>query len=99
MTWDHARFVDFVRTHAPPAERSNLLQAAQRPYSSDYPKIFLTYYSMPDWLDVFSSRSMHDPAILHPKTTLQHRLATTPFHQMIGEYKHAAKKHQDKVAE
>src|SRR5260370_32347346 len=30
---------------------------------------------------------------------LDKRLGTTPFDHMIAEYKHAAKKHQDKVAE
>jgi hypothetical protein len=83
MSWDHEQYVDFVTRHSPAAVRAGLLRAASKPYGDKYPKIFLTYYSMPDWLDVFS---------------FEKRLTTVSFTQMIGEYKHAAQKHQDNVA-
>jgi len=99
MSWDHERFVDFVRKHAPSAEQGSLVPAASKPYSGKHPKIVLTYYSMPDWLDVFSSAAAHDRGLAQPHVEFQKRLGTTPFNRMIAEYKHAAKKYQDKVAE
>jgi hypothetical protein len=49
---------------------------------------------MPDWLDVFSSKPK---SLASPDVRLDSRLGKVPLSQMIGEYKHAAQKHQDKV--
>jgi hypothetical protein len=102
MSWDHQQYVDFINKHAPAADRKSLLQASSKPFvSKDIPKrgkppkIFVTYYSMPDWLDIFSSPPK---SLAAPNVRLDSRLGNTPFHQIIGEYKHAAQKHQDKVA-
>jgi len=63
MSWDHQQYVDFIKKHAPAAVRSSLLQANSKPFvpkdnpkPGKPPKIFATYYSMPDWLDIFSSQ-------------------------------------------
>ena len=65
MRLDHDQLVDYVRKHAPLAERGSLTRAASKPYDAKYPKIFLTYYSMPDWLDVFSPPG-HDRGLAQP---------------------------------
>ena len=66
MSWAHEKFVKYVREHAPLAERGSLTRAASKPYDAKYPKLFLTYYSMPDWLDVFSSNAAHDRGLGAP---------------------------------
>jgi Effector protein len=101
MSWDHEQYVKFVRKQALTAKGGSLflLQAASKPYSDEHSKLFLTYYSMPDWLDVFSSAPSYDRGLARPRMAFDKRLGTTPFDHMIAEYKHAAKKHQDKVAE
>jgi hypothetical protein len=102
MSWDHQQYVDFINKHAPAAVRKSLLQDNSKPFvPKDIPKrgkpprIFVTYYSMPDWLDIFSSPPK---SLASPKVRLDSRLGNTPFDQIIGEYKHAAQQHQDKVA-
>lgn len=101
MSWDHQQYVDFIRKNAPAADRRSLLQANSRPFVSKDapkrgkpPKIFATYYSMPDWLDIFSSPTK---SLASPKVRLDSRLGKVPFGQIIGEYRHAAQQHQDKV--
>ena len=101
MSWDHQEYVDFINKHAPAADRKSLLQASSKPFvpkdipkRGKPPKIFVTYYSMPDWLDIFSSPPK---SLAAPNVRLDSRLGNTPFHQIIGEYKHASQKHQDKV--
>ncbi len=102
MSWDHQQYVDFINKHAPAAVRKSLLQANSKPFvpkdipkRGKPPKIFVTYYSMPDWLDIFSSPPK---SLASPKVRLDSRLGNTPFDHIIGEYKHAAQQHQDKVA-
>ena len=99
MSWSHEKFVDYVRKHAPLAERGSLTRAATKPYDAKYTKIFLTYYSMPDWLDVFSTNAAHDRGLAHPHVAFQDRLGKTPFYRMIAEYKHAMKKYQDTISD
>jgi hypothetical protein len=101
MSWDHQQYVDFIKKHAPAAVRSSLLQANSKPFvpkdnpkPGKPPKIFATYYSMPDWLDIFSSQPK---SLASPTVRLDSRLGKAPFDQIIGEYKHAAQLHQDKV--
>ena len=101
MSWDHQKYVDFIKKEAPAADRSSLLQASSRSFTpKDAPKrgkppqIFVTYYSMPDWLDIFSSPPKSKAS---PNVRLDSRLGKVPFSQMIGEYRHAAQQHQDKV--
>ena len=59
----------------------------------------MTYYSMPDWLDVFSTTAAHDNGLAHPHVAFQKRLGKTPFNRMIAEYKHAVKKYHDKITD
>jgi Effector protein len=86
---DYQQFANFIRTNAPTAQRASLLTANSRPFAdkngptAGKAKIFLTYYSMPDWLDIFNFEA---------------HLKKGPFDHVIAEYKHAAQKHQDKVA-
>jgi hypothetical protein len=101
MSWDHQKYVDFIKKEAPAADRSSLLQASSRsftpkdaPKRGKHPQIFVTYYSMPDWLDIFSSPPKSKAS---PNVRLDSRLGKVPFSQMIGEYRHAAQQHQDKV--
>ena len=101
MSWDHQKYVDFIKKEAPAADRSSLLQANSRsftpkdpPKRGKSPQIFVTYYSMPDWLDIFSSPPKSKAS---PNVRLDSRLGKVPFSQMIGEYRHAAQQHQDKV--
>jgi hypothetical protein len=101
MSWDHQKYVDFIKKEAPPADRSSLLQANSRsfvpkdlPKRGKPPRIFVTYYSMPDWLDIFSSPPKSKAA---PNVRLDSRLGKVPFSQMIAEYRHAAQQHQEKV--
>ena len=98
MNLDHDELVDFVRKHAPLAERGSLIRAASRPYDPKHPKLFMTYYSMPDWLDVFSSAPGHDRGLAQPHVEFQKRLDKTPFKRLIAEYKYAVKNYHDKVA-
>jgi hypothetical protein len=52
MGWDFQKCIDFIRKNAPKADFSNLMRAASRPYGDKRTKIFLDYYSMPDWLAI-----------------------------------------------
>ena len=81
MRLDHDQLVDYVRKHAPLAERGSLTRAASKPYDAKYPKIFLTYYSMPDWLDVFSTNAAHDRGLGHlrPLRRIDVALLGAPF--------------------
>ena len=101
MSWDHQKYIDFIKKEAPAADRSKLLQTSSKaftpkdpPKRGTPPKIFVTYYSMPDWLDIFSSPPKSKAS---PNVRLDSRLGKVPFSQMIGEYRHAAQQHQDKV--
>lgn len=101
MSWDRQKYVDFIKKEAPAADRSSLLQANSRaftpkdpPKRGKSPQIFVTYYSMPDWLDIFSSPPKSKAS---PNVRLDSRLGKAPFSQMIGEYRHAAHQHHDKV--
>lgn len=57
MDYDDA--VGFVRKHAFPSERHELLRAPTRPYRYGKTTIHLTYFSMPDWLAVLSAAALH----------------------------------------
>lgn len=101
MSWDHQQYVDFIKKHAPAADLGSLLQANSKPFISKHApnrgtpaKLFVTYYSMPDWLDIFSSQPK---SLASPQVRLDSRLGKVPFGQIIGEYRHAAQQHQDKV--
>ncbi|SEP46954.1 hypothetical protein SAMN02990966_06745 [Rhodospirillales bacterium URHD0017] len=101
MSWDHQKYIDFIKKEAPAADRSKLLQTISKPFvlkdppkRGAPPKIFVTYYSMPDWLDIFSSPPK---SLASPHVRLDSRLGKVPFSQMIGEYRHAAQQHLDKV--
>jgi hypothetical protein len=48
--WDFKHCVDFIRKNASRAD-SDVLGVASRPYGDKH-KIFLAYYSMPDWLAI-----------------------------------------------
>ena len=86
---DYQQYADFIKKNAPAAQRATLLAANSKPFADKggakaaKPKIFVTYYSMPDWLDIFKFEA---------------RLKKGPLDHVIAEYKHAAQKHQDKVA-
>lgn len=86
---DFQQFADFIKKNAPAAQRASLLAANSTPFvdkgaaKTAKPKIFLTYYSMPDWLDIFK---------------LEARLKKGPLDPLIAEYRYVARKHQDKVA-
>jgi Effector protein len=89
MPWDYDQYVNYIKKLAPPAELSALLKAPSTPFvpkdgkrKGKATKIFATYYSMPDWLDIFS---------------LQNHLQKTPIEHMIKDYRHTAEKHQKQV--
>jgi hypothetical protein len=90
MAWDYDQYADYIKKHAPASERSSLLKADAKPFvpkgdkAGKPAKIFATYYSMPDWLDIFNFRT---------------RLEKTPFEHMMKDYRHQVQKHQDKVIE
>ena len=83
MSWDHQKYVDFIKKEAPAADRSSLLQANSRsfvpkdaPKRGKPPQIFATYYSMPDWLDIFSSPPKSKAS---PNVRLDSRLGKVPI--------------------
>jgi hypothetical protein len=95
MSWDFDKFVDYLKKHVPAAERGALLKAPSIAFvpkdgknKGKPTKIFATYYSMPDWLAIFSQGG---------HVSLQKQLQARPIDHMIKEYRHAAEKHQQDV--
>jgi|SRR5882757_4596726 len=98
---DYEVAVKLIKAKAKDADYRLLVKANSKPFVQKDapkrgapPKIFVTYYSMPDWLDIFSSPPK---SLASPNVRLDSRLSSTPFDHMIAEYRHAAQKHQDKV--
>jgi hypothetical protein len=82
---DHSTYVDFVRKNAPAGLRRSLLLPASKPYDAKkYPNIAVVYYSMPDWMHIFS---------------LGPGFAKRPFVSILAEYRFIAGRYQDKVSE
>jgi hypothetical protein len=52
MGWDFTKSVDFIRKNASKPDFPGLMRAPSRPYGDMRTKIFLNYYSMPDWLTI-----------------------------------------------
>lgn len=52
MGWDFKKSVDFIRQNTSKADFAGLMRAPSRPYGDKRTKIFLNYYSMPDWLAI-----------------------------------------------
>ena len=59
INMDYQDAIGFVRKHAFPSERHELLPAPTRPYRYGKTTIHLTYFSMPDWLAVLSAAALH----------------------------------------
>jgi hypothetical protein len=84
-SWDFAQCADFVTRNAPPALRRALLRPTSKQFNAKYPNISVTYYSMPDWLDIFK----FGPG----------RVGGRKFDSIAHEYQFAAQKYQNKVVE
>ena len=84
MNLDHDELVDFVRKHAPLAERGSLTRAASRPFDPKHPKLFMTSLRCP----IGSMCSVPDPpttAVSRNRTEFQERLGKTPFNRLIAD--------------
>src|SRR5262249_36985903 len=81
MGWSHDDCVTFVQRNA--GAHSPLLSAASVRYHSKYPNIFVKYYSMPDWLDIFSFGP---------------RMGKRKFDSVVHEYRFAVQKYQQNVS-
>jgi hypothetical protein len=84
MAWGHEKIIKYLRANAPGKELPALLQTASKRYSSTYPNIYMTYYSLPDWLDVFDLDKRLDQG--------------KALSDLIAEYRFVAKKYQEKLA-
>lgn len=51
---DWSDYYAFVKKRASRVDRRALLSASTIKYNSKYPNVFLTFYSMPDYLDIFN---------------------------------------------
>jgi hypothetical protein len=83
MSWDFAQCADYVKKNASPGLRRALLLPASKKFDSKFPNISVTYYSMPDWLDIFK---------LGPD-----RIRGKKFHSVAHQYQFVAHKYQDDV--
>jgi hypothetical protein len=98
-SWDYAEAVDFVQKNAQPGTARGLLRAASTPLDTNYPNIFVTYYSLPDWLVTYSqpgpSRFLASSQPHFKRTAIRRR----PFLQLVHEYRFAAHQYQQDVVE
>ncbi len=84
-SWDYAEAVDFVteKRAAGHGARAGLLRAASTPLDTNYPNIFVTYYSLPDWLVTYSqpgpSRFLASSQPHFKRTAIRRR----PFLQLV----------------
>ena len=91
MVWDHRQLLDYIKKSAPVSASTNLLKANFKAYRTNglvpavdrSPRLFITYYSMPDWLDLFTFQA--------------YDLPRTPFASMVGRYQQSALNHQAEV--
>ena len=81
---DWAEYSDFVKKHASPADRRTLLSASTIQYNAKFPNISLTFYSMPDYLDIFNYQS---------------RLNTAKFITLVHEYQFVASDYHRQLTE
>lgn len=84
MAWGHEKIIKYLKANAPKKELPALLQTASKRYSSTYPNIYMTYYSLPDWLDVFDLDRRLDQG--------------KALSDLIAEYRFVAKKYQEKLS-
>src|SRR4029077_6162183 len=71
MVWDHRKLLDYIKKSAPVSASTNLLKANFKAYRTKglvpavdrSPRLFITYYSMPDWLDLFTFQAYDLPRI------------------------------------
>lgn len=84
MAWGHEKIIKYLKANAPKKELSALLHTASKRYSKTYPNIYMTYYSMPDWLDVFDFDRQLDKG--------------KELSDLIAEYRFVAKKYQETLA-
>ena len=98
-SWDYGAAADFVQKNAQPGMARELLRAATTPLDKNYPNIFVTYYSLPDWLATYSqpgpSRFLASSQPHFKRAAIRQR----PFLQVVHEYRFAAHKYQGDVAE
>jgi hypothetical protein len=73
-----------IKKQARPGVVKTLLRPASMSYSKKFPNIFLDYYSMPDWLDVFCFGP---------------RIGERRFESLVHEYQHAFHKNHEKLAD
>jgi len=87
IAWDYQEYAAYIKKSGPMSASTNLLQANFMPYRakgvSKPPRLFITYYSMPDWLDIFTFEGFDLPK--------------TPFASMVGRYQQSVRKHQQEV--
>ena len=89
IAWDYQEYAAYIKKSGPMSASANLLQANLKPYHAKGvnkpPRLFITYYSMPDWLDIFTFEGFD--------------LQKTPFASMVGRYKQSVQKHQKEVGD
>jgi Effector protein len=77
----HWKYVDFVTKNVPRALRGPFLQPASLPVDKGYSNILVTYYSLPDWLDIFSmDLSRRASAMAH-----QYQFAIKKYKQRVTD--------------
>jgi hypothetical protein len=87
IAWDYQEYAAYIKKSGQISASTNLLRANFMPYRakgiSKPPRLFITYYSMPDWLDIFTFEGFD--------------LQKTPFASMVGRYQQSVRKHQKEV--
>jgi hypothetical protein len=87
IAWDYQEYAAYIKKSGQISASTNLLRANFMPYRakgiSKPPRLFITYYSMPDWLDIFTFEGFD--------------LQKTPFASMVGRYQQSVRKHQKGV--
>jgi hypothetical protein len=63
MGMDYKQCVAFLRKYASPAELRDLMRTAATTFSYKHTRIFLTYYSMPDWLAITDTAAVPGAAV------------------------------------
>ena len=80
IAWDYQEYAAYIKKSGQISASTNLLRANFMPYRA---RLFITYYSMPDWLDIFTFEGFD--------------LQKTPFASMVGRYQQSVRKHQKEV--
>jgi hypothetical protein len=87
IAWDYQEYAAYIKKSGPMSASTNLLKANFKPYHakgvSKPQRVFITYYAMPDWLDIFTFEGFD--------------LQKTPFASMVGRYQQSVRKHQKEV--